>query len=115
MKSTIFIIITSILSIQMSYSQTKLKSESDVFLFLNSNRFKNTTVDVETSFTNMGGYLHVNGVMKAYNPRIFTRKSKIYIKYYMLNNPNKTLTFEVDGYNEKLIDIQNRREYYVVK
>lgn len=93
-------------------AQQVFGSEGDVYLYLSTNIFKNNEVDISISFTGMGAYLHSNGRMVGINPEISILDSKsVIIKYYLIDNYSKPLTFLLKGNTESLVDMANKRVY----
>ena len=114
MKNLILLFIF-LISIQNLSAQEEFYSYSDVNLYLQTHKFKNYVIDMEISFSGMGGILMMNGRKIAYNPEIYRKSSSIVIlKYYSLSNPNATITFILNGNSESITDAANQREYIVV-
>lgn len=114
MKNLILLFIF-LISFQNLSAQEKFYSDSDVNLYLQTHKFKNYEIDLEISFSGMGGNLIMNGRRMGYNPVIYRKSYSIVIlKYYSLSNPNQTSTFILNGNSESIIDASNQREYKVV-
>ncbi len=78
MKNLILLFIF-LISFQNLSAQEKFYSDSDVNLYLQTHKFKNYEIDLEISFSGMGGNLIMNGRRMGYNPVIYRKSYSIVI------------------------------------